>query len=106
MTGCITIFWTSATVEEARRIGRHLVEKHLVACVNIIPHVESLFFWEGKVESQQEVKVLLKTTKRRFEAVREVIEREASYDVPEVTYVELAGGNKAYVDWVVDCVEP
>ncbi len=100
MTGCIVIFWTCSDVDEARRIGRLLVKQRLVACVNIIPGIQSIYYWEERVASDDEVKVLLKTTKERFDAVREIIEQEASYDLPEITYIELAGGNSAYLDWV------
>ncbi|HSX04190.1 MAG TPA: divalent cation tolerance protein CutA, partial [Rhabdochlamydiaceae bacterium] len=58
MSKFIYINWTCRNLEEARKVARHLIEKKLVACANIIPHIESLYLWNDKIETDQEVKVI------------------------------------------------
>jgi periplasmic divalent cation tolerance protein len=96
----IEIHWTCAALEEARQIVRKLLEKRLIACANIIPHVESHYLWEGKLEQADEVKAILKTRGAHFPAVREMIEKECSYDVPEVTQVMIDAANPSYLHWL------
>ncbi len=96
----ILILWTCATLEEARRICHELVVKKLVACANILPHVESIYIWDDKVESGNEVKVFFKTLNSHFEMVRDYIKEHCSYDVPEVSKISIEAGNPDYFDWV------
>lgn len=96
----VLILWTCATLEEARRICHELVEKKLVACANIIPHVESIYLWEDKVESGNESKVFLKTLDSHFQQVRDYIREHCSYDVPEVSKITIDAGNPDYLRWV------
>lgn len=96
----VLILWTAATLEEAHRICHELVEKKLVACANIIPHVESIYLWEDKVESGNESKVFLKTIDSHFELVRDYIKEHCSYDVPEVSKILIDSGNPDYFRWV------
>lgn len=103
-TDTALILWTCATLEEARRICRELVEKKLVACANIIPHVESIYFWEGTVENGNEAKVFLKTLDSHFEQVRDYIKEHCSYDVPEVSKIAIDAGNPDYLNWVAGIV--
>jgi periplasmic divalent cation tolerance protein len=100
----VLILWTCATLEEARRICRELVEKKLVACANIIPHVESIYIWEDKVESGSESKVFLKTLDFHFELVRDYIKEHCSYAVPEISKIPIDSGNPDYFRWVEDTV--
>lgn len=100
----ILILWTCATLEEARRICNELVEKRLVACANLIPHVESIYLWEENVEIGNEVKVFLKTLDSHFERVRDYIKEHCSYDVPEVSKISIRAGNPDYINWIVDVV--
>ena len=84
MTGVQVVLCTFPDLAQARQIGTLLVEKQLAACVNLIPAVESIFRWEGKVSSESEVLAVFKTTEERFaELERELLVRHP-YDVPEV----------------------
>ena len=103
-TNSILILWTCATLEEARRICHELVEKRLVACANIFPHIESIYLWEENVESGNEVKVFLKTLNSHFELVRDYIKEHCSYDVPEVSKISIDDGNPDYIDWIASAV--
>ena len=96
----IVVLWTSGSLEEARSISFYLVENQIVACASLLPQVESIFHWEGKVQSASEVKILFKTRGERFEEVRKAILERCSYQVPEILALPIAEGHKGYLDWV------
>ncbi len=96
----VLILWTSKDLPEARQIAQALLEARLIACASIIPKVESLFSWQGKIESAEECKIFLKTDARYFEAVKEKILSRCSYEVPEILQIEITGGNPAYLSWL------
>lgn len=100
MSEFIEIHWTSGSIDEARRICRYLVQERLVACAQIIPWIESIYMWNNQLETAQESKVVLKTHKQNYEAVKTAIEKNCSYQVPEVTFTFIDGGNQAYMDWL------
>ncbi|MGH9496247.1 MAG: divalent-cation tolerance protein CutA, partial [Candidatus Sulfotelmatobacter sp.] len=83
MTDKRIVLSTAGSEDEARKIAHHLVEQKLAACVNIIPQIESIYRWQGKVESSREWLLLIKTTAENFQALREAITELHSYDVPE-----------------------
>ena len=73
MTDKRIVLSTAGSADEARKLARHLVEHQLAACVNIVPQIESIYRWQGKVESSQEWLLLIKTSAERFPAVRDAI---------------------------------
>ncbi|MEZ5315535.1 MAG: divalent-cation tolerance protein CutA [Chlamydiales bacterium] len=96
----VQIFWTSESLNEAREIGRALVKKKLVACVNIIPKIESIFFWNQQIEVTEETKVIFKTRALHFHAIKETILAQSKYQIPEILMVSITDGNQDYLDWV------
>ena len=98
----IEVHWTAPTMEEARKVAKYTVEQKLAACVQLIPHVESHYVWQGVAECGQEIKVVFKTRKTRFYAVREAILQLGSYEVPEVTAVPIIMGHTPYLHWLKD----
>lgn len=104
MAQYIQIEWTCSSLEEGRKIARDLVDQRLVACANLVPHIESIYHWEGKVEADQEVKVLLKTESVHFEAIKSYIETHASYDVPAILVFSIEEGNGNYLRWLSEAV--
>ncbi len=96
----IEVCSTMGSIDEARKISRALVEQKLVACAQIIPWIESVYLWDGKMETGQESKIILKTASALVEKVKEVILASSSYDVPEITVFEILDGNKEYFDWM------
>lgn len=96
----IEIHWTSETLDEARRISRYLVQERYVACAQIVPWIESVFMWNNKLETAQESKIVLKTRLENYDKIRQIIEQNCKYEVPEITWFKIAGGNKAYMDWL------
>jgi periplasmic divalent cation tolerance protein len=105
MTDKIVVVVTCGSAKEAQRIARMLVEKRLAACGNILKApVRSIYRWMGKVESAKEYLLVIKTTRRRFAALRETAKRLHSYDVPEIIAVPIIEGSSEYLKWIDECV--
>ena len=104
MTDKRIVLTTSGSEDEARRIANHLVENQLAACVNLIPRVESIYRWQGKVESNREWLLLIKTTAGKFPAVRHAIRELHSYDLPECIAVAIEDGTPDYLQWLEQSV--
>lgn len=96
----IEISWTSGSLDEARKVSRHLVEKRLVACAQITPWIESIYVWDDQLETTQESRVSLKTTLDLYETIAKIIREQCSYDLPEIIYRTIDGGNTDYLEWV------
>jgi periplasmic divalent cation tolerance protein len=88
----------NATIATA--LGRHLVENKLVACVNILPGVQSIYRWEGAVEEAGEVTILIKTTQSRYAELEDAIRTMHPYQVPEIISVSIAECFPPYLEWV------
>jgi periplasmic divalent cation tolerance protein len=84
----------------ARRIARQLVEEHCAACANILPPVESIYWWQGKVESANEVLVLFKTAAERYSALEATLRQLHPYEVPEIIALPIGPGLPDYLRWV------
>lgn len=104
MSDYIEIHWSSGSIDEARKVSRYLVQGRYVASVQIVPWVESIYLWNGNVETTQESKVVMKTTKEHYDAIRKVIEDNCSYQIPEITYRTIDGGNEGYLRWIDESV--
>ena len=102
MTDKRIVLSTTGSEEEARKLARYLVEHQLAACVNIIPQIESIYRWQGKVESSQEWLLLIKTTAERFPAVRDAIRELHSYELPECVVLSIEDGSPDYLQWLAD----
>lgn len=100
MTDKRIVLSTAGSEDEARKIARHLVEHRFAACVNIVPHVESIYRWQGKVESSREWLLLIKTTAARFPEVRDAIRELHSYELPECIAVSVEDGSLDYLQWI------
>ena len=91
---------TCASIAEARRIGRSVVEKKLAACANIVAGVDSIYRWKGKVERAREVLVVMKTTVGRLRELEREVKRMHSYDVPEFIVLPIVAGSREYLKWI------
>jgi periplasmic divalent cation tolerance protein len=96
------IFITCANKQEAEKIAGKLVEKNLAACVNIVPGLRSLFWWEAKVDSADELLLVVKTKLSRFRLLEKTVKGLHSYTVPEIIALPIIAGNKAYLEWIDD----
>lgn len=100
MTNKRIVLCTAGSEDEARKIARHLVEQRLAACVNIVPHIESIYRWQGKVESSAEWLLLIKTTAEKFSEVLDAIRQLHSYELPECLSIDIDDGSAAYLEWI------
>jgi periplasmic divalent cation tolerance protein len=99
------IISTAGSREEASRIARALVEEKLAACVNIVGPIQSVYRWEGKIDSAQEFLMLIKTTSRISGVAITRIRELHSYDLPEAIEMNIDGGSSDYLKWIRDTVK-
>jgi periplasmic divalent cation tolerance protein len=104
MTDKRIVLSTAGSQEEARKIAHALVERRLAACVNILPGVESMYRWQGKVETAAEWLLVMKTTAEAFPALREALRELHSYEVPECLMLTVEDGDAAYLQWIGESV--
>jgi len=95
---------TTPDVKTARKLARAALEARLIACANVIPKIESHYWWQGKIESGAEVLLVLKTTTARLAALEKLIVAKHPYDTPEFLVLPISRGNKRYLEWVAQSV--
>jgi periplasmic divalent cation tolerance protein len=95
---------TAPDLKTARRLARAALEARLIACANVMPRVESHYWWQGKIEFGAEVLMVLKTTTARLAALERLIVSKHPYDTPEFVVLAVKRGNKRYLDWLADSV--
>ena len=96
----IVVFMTAASGEEATRLAEMLVGAHLAACVQILPEIESVYRWQGKIERSSEVLLLAKTTRGKFDELEREVRALHSYDTPEIVAVPIVTGSAPYLEWL------
>jgi periplasmic divalent cation tolerance protein len=104
MTDKVLVLTTAGNEGEARKIAHELVERQLAACVNIVPRIQSVYRWEGKVETAEEYLLVIKTTKSRSAEVQSAIRELHSYDLPEYVVISMDDGGPEYLKWIEDSV--
>ena len=102
MAEFIEIHWTSASMDEARKVCRYLVQERLIACAEIIPWMESVYIWNNQLETVQESKIHLKTSLDKYNQIKEYIEKNCAYQIPQIIYTKIDGGNPEYLKWLED----
>ena len=105
MTDKVLVLTTAGSETEAHKIAHALVERRLAACVNIVPRMQSVYRWEGKVEEAEEYLLVIKTAKLREEQVQAAIRELHSYELPECISIPMEGGSAEYLKWLSDSVE-
>ncbi len=100
MTDKIVVLSTFASAEEAQRVARVLVEKKLAACVNVIPGIRSVYRWEDAIVDEEEVLLVIKSSRALIQELTDEIERLHSYEVPEVIALSVVDGAERYLAWM------
>ncbi len=95
---------TAPDLKTARKLARLALEGRLVACVNLVPRIESHFWWQGKLETGSEVLMLLKTTTARMEALERLVSENHPYDTPEFLIVPVNRATERYLKWWCESV--
>jgi periplasmic divalent cation tolerance protein len=96
---------TAPDVKTARKLAQSALRARLIACANLIPKIESHYWWRGKIENGHEVLLLLKTTRARLAALEKFILAAHPYDTPEFLAVTFSAGNTRYLAWLADSVK-
>lgn len=97
------VYITTQSSEQAKEIGRKIIEQNLAACVNIIPGMTSFYRWKGKIESDEEAILLVKTHTSKIKSLTEFVKKTHSYDCPCIISLTLAEGegNEEYLNWLI-----
>jgi periplasmic divalent cation tolerance protein len=101
----ILILSTASSREEAKRIAKCLVEEKLAACVQMVPGLESVYIWQGKLYDEPEFLLLIKSRAYLFSRVAERVLSLHTYDVPEIVALRIAEGSKPYMDWMESSIK-
>ena len=100
MTDCMVVLITASQEEEAATIAKTLIDERLAACVNIVKDIRSLYRWQGAVEDEGEVLMVVKTQERLFENLKNRVQQLHSYSVPEIIALPIVKGFENYVQWI------
>ena len=102
----VRVVFISVPADEAGSMARQMVDHRLCACVNIVPKIESYFWWEGEVQHDREALLIVKTTQQRLDELVQWVQDNHPYDLPEVIAVPVEDGLKDYLNWVGAEVKP
>ena len=95
------VYMTAGSLEEAKKIGRELIEENLAACVNLIENMTSIYKWEDKLEEGQEVVMIVKTRKTLMPKLIEIVKSHHGYDCPCIIELPIQGGNPDFLKWIL-----
>lgn len=101
----IVVLVTTKNLREGRKIAGLLVEEKLAACVNLVPRVESVFLWKGKICRENEVLLVIKTRLSIFPRLERRVKKLHSYSVPEIIALPIEKGSKEYLAWIRQCTK-
>lgn len=105
MSEATVVFITAANREEAARLAEMLVGARLAACVQILPEIESIYRWQGKIEREAEVLLLAKSTRAKFEDLEREVRAIHSYETPEIVAVPATAVSGPYLKWLKESLE-
>jgi len=102
----IVVFLTASNGEEATRLADLLIGAQLAACVQILPEMESVYRWQGKIERQSEILLIAKTTAAKFADLEREVRVLHSYETPEIIAIPLVAGSTPYLEWLNNSLKP
>jgi periplasmic divalent cation tolerance protein len=91
---------TAPNLKTARTLAQSILRARLAGCVNLVPGIESHYWWRGKIEAGREVLMVIKTLKGRLAALEKLVIAQHPYDTPEFVALSITRGNKRYLDWL------
>jgi periplasmic divalent cation tolerance protein len=100
MTDKIVVFSTCSSEDEAEKIARSVVGQRLAACVTVVPRVRSFYRWKGEIQSSEEHLLVIKSSRERMADLIAALEKEHSYEVPEVLALPVVEGSENYLNWL------
>jgi len=95
---CVVLITTPP--EEAKKIANLIVEKKLGACTNVVKDIDSIYWWQGKIEKDRESLLIVKTRTDLFEKLKEEVKKVHPYTVPEIIALPIIAGNEDYLKWI------
>jgi periplasmic divalent cation tolerance protein len=101
----LIVLTTTPNPEEAENLAEKLVAEKLAACVQVLPPMKSFYFWEGAIQKDAEHLLLIKTLDEKFEKLKDFIQRNHSYTVPEIVAVEAEKVSESYLKWLLETLE-
>ncbi len=101
----IVVFMTAANSEEAALLADLLIKKNLAACVQILPELQSVYRWKGRIEKQAETLVVAKTISSKFQELDREVRAQHSYDTPEIVALPVTAGSARYLEWLSASVD-
>jgi periplasmic divalent cation tolerance protein len=96
----VVVLVTAPDLKTARALAKAALSARLIACANLVPKIESHYWWRGKIESSAEVLLVLKTQKSRLAALEKLVLARHPYDTPEFIVLPLSAGNQKYLAWL------
>ena len=100
----LVILTTTPNIEEAESLAQKIVESKLAACVQIFPQMKSVYFWDGKIQTDAEHLLLIKTSDEKFDELEKFIQANHSYDTPEIVALSAEKVSASYLNWMNDCL--
>lgn len=100
----VLVLVTAPDLKTARQLARAALEAKLIACANLLPGIESHYWWQGRIERGREVLLMLKTTRARVRALKALVLTLHPYETPEFLVMPIVGGSRTYLDWLATAV--
>ncbi|OQW94635.1 MAG: hypothetical protein BWK79_05240 [Beggiatoa sp. IS2] len=96
----LLLLTTCPNMEVARALAQHLLENHLVACVNMLPHIHSMYLWQDQIMNDAEALLLFKTRREHYATIEQILSQKHPYDVPELIAIPIVTGLPRYLAWI------
>lgn len=106
MTTPLLVLCTVPETKAAQQLASMLVRERLAACVNIVPSIQSVYEWQGKVEQSSECLLVIKSTETAYPSLQTRLHEAHPYDTPEIIALDISAGLPAYLNWLSDAIKP
>jgi len=99
------VYITYPDAASARKAAKTILERKLAACINILPKISSLYLWKGKVQEEEEVVMIVKTTLDQIQKLKKLVEKKHPHEVPCCVVIDISDGHKPFLDWISESVQ-